>query len=153
MADPLSITASILNVTTAALQSVQYLAKTIDDIKDVPEVIRNVKSDLNVVAPVLQRLSKAASSGEDEALMRYAEIVPAVQNCERACTVFQQKLQRLTKHSSTDKTAWADRWRIGMFNQERIHNLRRQLNDCKSTLDTVLLTAILYDSWISHTHV
>jgi hypothetical protein len=44
--DPLSITASIVGITTAALQTVQSLAKTIDNVKDAPNTVRSVSADL-----------------------------------------------------------------------------------------------------------
>lgn len=59
MADPLSVIASVVGITTAVLQSVQFLAKTIGDIKDVPDTIKSIRADLQAVEPVLRNLNKA----------------------------------------------------------------------------------------------
>ena len=49
MTDPLSITASVVGITTAAIQSVNFLYTTIGNIKDVPTAlgIKNTKADNN----------------------------------------------------------------------------------------------------------
>ena len=57
--DPLSITASFVGITTAALQSAQFLAKTIDNVKDAPGTVKDISADLRTVKPVLQSLKKA----------------------------------------------------------------------------------------------
>ena len=58
MADPLSVTASVVGITTAALQSVQCLARTIGDIKDVPDTIKSIRADLQAVEPILRNLNE-----------------------------------------------------------------------------------------------
>jgi hypothetical protein len=47
--DHLSITASVVGVTTAALQSAQFLVKTIDNVKDAPSAVRDISADLRAV--------------------------------------------------------------------------------------------------------
>ena len=140
MADPLSITASVLGVTTAALQSVQYLVSKIDNVKSVPEAISNVKSDLQAVQPVLKQLEQSEQSGGHKTLL-IDEIKPAVQNCGRACDAFQKQLDHWMRHSSADKTFWADRFRVALFGQERTQALRAQLNDCKLTITVAMSSA------------
>ena len=48
------------------------------------------------------------------------------------------------RHSTEEKTFWMDRWRVGLFGQDRIKTFKGQLNDCKSTLNVVLSTATMY---------
>jgi hypothetical protein len=45
MMDPLSITASVVGITTEALQSAQFLAKTIEDVRD-------PRAPLQISAPI-----------------------------------------------------------------------------------------------------
>ena len=52
--DPVSTIASVLGITTAALQSAQFLIKTIDNVKDAPGTVRDINADLRAVEPVLQ---------------------------------------------------------------------------------------------------
>ena len=61
--DPLSITASVVGITTAALQSAQFLVKTIDNVKDAPHTIKDISTDLRVVESVLQDLNTKAQDG------------------------------------------------------------------------------------------
>ncbi|RYN82212.1 hypothetical protein AA0119_g13442 [Alternaria tenuissima] len=140
--DPLSITASITGITTAAFQSVQFLAKTIDNVKDAPNTVRSVSTDLQAVEPVLQNLEKALQDGTSQIVLSN-EIKYAVDNCDRACRAFQSQVEHWMKHSTEDKMFWMDRWKIGLFGLERIKTFRGQLSDCKGTLSMALSTATI----------
>ena len=63
MADPLSVTASVVGITTAALQSVQFLAKTIDTIKDVPDTIKSIRADPSGSRACSSSLEQSATRG------------------------------------------------------------------------------------------
>jgi hypothetical protein len=141
--DPLSITASIVGITTAALQSVRLLAKTIDNVKDVPVTVRSVSTDLQAVQPVLQNLDKALQDGTSQIVLS-DQIKHAVENCNRACKDFQSQVEHWLKHSTVDKMFWIDRWKIGLFGPERIKTFRGQLSDCKGTLSVALSTVTMY---------
>jgi len=140
MSDGLSVAASVLGITSAALQSVQYLSRTIDNIKGVPDVIKTIKVDLNAVEPVLRQLDSALQGNASQILLA-GEINSAVENCSRACTAFETQLGRWMRYSTEEKTFWVDRWRVGLFGQERIRTFKGQLNDCKGTLSVALNTA------------
>lgn len=56
MTEPLSITTSVVGITTAVIGSVKFLYTIISNIKDVPTTLGNIRSDLQVVEPVLQEL-------------------------------------------------------------------------------------------------
>lgn len=53
MIDPLSITASVIAITIAAIGSVKFLHTTIGDIKDVPIALGNIRLDLGAIELVL----------------------------------------------------------------------------------------------------
>ncbi|KAL3427465.1 hypothetical protein PVAG01_00974 [Phlyctema vagabunda] len=142
MADPLGVTASVVGITTAALQSAQFLVKTIDNIKDAPGTIKDLNADLRVVESVLQELN-ANMQDDSLQIIRNSQIGPAVENCDRACKAFQSQVERWMKHSKKDKIFWISRWKIGLFGPDRIKNFKGQLNDCKSTLTIALSTATL----------
>jgi hypothetical protein len=145
MTDPLSVVASVVGITTAALQTVQFLSQTIDNIKDVPDTIKSVRADLQAVEPVLCNLHTALQR-DDKQIVLSDQIQPAVENCNRACTAFQSVLDRWMRHSTADKIFWMDRWNVGLFGQDRIKTFKGQLNDCKGTLSVALSTATLYVS-------
>jgi Fungal N-terminal domain of STAND proteins len=141
--DPLSIIASVVGITTAALQSAQFLAKTIDNVKDAPGTVRDIGAELRAVELVLQNLREALQDGSFQSSLG-DQIRPAVENCDRACKAFQSQVEQWTKHSQEDKIFWMHRWKIGLFGQERIKTFKGQLGDCKNTLNVALSTATLF---------
>ncbi|KAJ4350308.1 uncharacterized protein N0V89_008929 [Didymosphaeria variabile] len=126
MVDPLSITVSVVGITTAALQSIQFLIQTIDKIKDDPDTIKGVSTDLHVIQPVLQNLVKLAQDNSSPIIL--SEQITHAHWLER---------------STEDKIFWIDRWRVGLFGLERIKTFRAQLSDCKGTLSIALSTATI----------
>jgi hypothetical protein len=143
--DPLSITASVVGITTAALQSVQFLVKTIDNVKDAPATIKEISADLRAIETVLQDLNVKRQDDSSQ-LIQSKQVGPAVENCDRACKAFQLQVEQWMKHSKEDKIFWISRWKIGLFGQEKIKTFKAQLNDCKSTLNVALTTATLFVS-------
>ena len=141
--DPLSITASIVSITTAAIQSVQFLTKTIDNIKEAPNTVKDINTDLRAVQPVLKNLDKVLQDGSEQIVLS-DQIGYAVENCDRACRAFQSQVERWMKHSKEDKLFWMDRWKVGLFGLQRIKTFRGQLSDCKGTLSVALSTATMY---------
>ena len=143
MTDPLGVTASVVAITTAAIGSVKLLHTTMGNIKDVPTALRNIRSDLQAVEPVLQKLRTEVESGDSQAPL-VDEIKAAVENCNSACSTFQQTLGYWMRHASKHKTFWAewtDRVRVGILEQGTINVFKGRLSDCKSTLDVVLNTS------------
>ena len=140
MADPLSVAASVVGITTAAIQSVHFLSTTVDNIKGAPDAIRNIRVDLKAIESALQNLETAFNSN-DQTIDVTTSIQSAVKSCESACSDFQTQLQRWMRHSSEDRTFWMDRWKVGLFGQERVKTLKSRLNDCKGTLTIALSTA------------
>ncbi len=147
--EPLSITASVVGITTAALQSAQFLVKTIDTVKDAPGTIKDISADLGAIESVLQDLNAKVQDASSQ-IIRSNQIGPAVENCNRACKSFQLQVERWMKYSKEDKIFWISRWKIGLFGQDRIKVFKGQLNDCKSTLNVALTTATLFVSPQNH---
>lgn len=143
MTDPLSITASVVAITTAAIGSVKVLYTTIDDIKHVPTALGNIRSDLQAVEPVLQEL-RTQLEREDSQVLLIDDIKGAVENCNSACSTFRKVLDHWMRHATKYKTSWAewtDRVRVGTFEQGTINVFKGRLNDCKSTLIVALNTS------------
>jgi hypothetical protein len=143
MADPLSTTASVVGVTTAALQSVQFLVQTIDGVRGAPDTIKSVSTDLCAVQLVLQDLVRTLQDDSSQIVLS-EQIKHAVENCERACGTFRSQVEHWMERSTQDKMFWVDRWKVGLFGLERIKTFRGQLSDCKGTLSVALSTATVY---------
>ncbi|RFU32971.1 hypothetical protein B7463_g3375, partial [Scytalidium lignicola] len=142
MAEALGVASSVLAIVTAAIQSVQFLYKTIDDIKGAPDAVKNIGGDLKAVEPILRQLNTALTNGNPQVVLS-DEIKCAVENCDRACTAFQTLLAHWMRHSTQEKAFWVDRWRVGLFGQDRIKAFNGRLNDCKATLSIALSTATI----------
>ena len=143
MIDPLSITASVVGITTAAIGSVKFLHTTIGDVKDVPTALGNIRSDLEAVEPVLQKL-RAELESEDSQVLLIDDIKGAVENCNSACSTFKNRLDHWIRHATKHKAFWAEwnyRVRIGIFEQGTINAFKGRLNDCKNTLIVSLSTS------------
>jgi hypothetical protein len=149
--DPISITASVAGMTMAALQSAQFLIKTIDNIREAPVTVTSISTDLRTVQPALQSLARALQDSSSQIILS-EQIKQAVENCDIACRAFHSQVEHWMKHSTEDKMFWMDRWRVGLFGLERIKTFKAQLGDCKSTLTVALSTATTYVSSLLTTH-
>lgn len=134
-----SIAASVVGVTTAALQSIHLLVQTIDGVKGAPNIIKAVSADPSAVQSVLQSLK-----GDPSHIVLSKEIEHAIQNCDRACGAFRLQVEHWMERSTQNKVFWMDRRKVGLFGLERIKMFREQLGDCKGTLSVVLTTATVY---------
>ena len=145
MTDPLSVTASVAAIATTALGGVKFLHTTIGEIKDVPTALGNIRSDLQAVKPLLQKLCTELEKEDSQVLLTDA-IKGAVENCNSACSTFKEKLDHWMRHAAKYQAfwaEWADRARIGMFEQGTIKVFKGRLNDCKSTLNIALNTSLV----------
>lgn len=143
MADPLSITASVVAITTATIGSVKFLHTTIGDIKDVPTALGNIRSNLGAIEPILQKLFTDLEI-EDSQVLLIDDIKGAIENCNSACSTFQESLDHWMRHATKYKAFWAewtDRVRVGIFEQGTINVFKGRPNDCKSTLIVALSTS------------
>jgi hypothetical protein len=141
--DPLSITASIAGITMAALQSAQFLTKTIDNIRGAPATVTSISTDLRAVQPLLQSLARALQDSSSQIILS-EQIKHAVENCDIACRAFQTQVGHWTKHSTEDKMFWMDRWKIALFGLEQINTFRGQISAYKGTISVALSTATMY---------
>lgn len=143
MIDPVSITASVVGITTAAIGSVKFLYTTIGDIKDVPTALGNIRSDLQAVEPVLQILHTELESEHSQVLL-IDDIKAAVENCNSACSTFQKSLDHWMRHATKHQAFWAewtDRVRVGVFELGKIKVLKGRLDNCKGTINVALSTS------------
>jgi hypothetical protein len=149
MADPLSVTAGVVGITTFALQSVQQLTAFIESIRDAPEIITGIKEDLKAVESVLGSLGRALQNKDlpaeiQESLDQNANIKVAVENCSKECARFRATLGHWMRHSTETKTFWWDRVRAGYFGEKSTEAFLRRLGASKATVSVALNSAILY---------
>ena len=149
MADPLSVTASVVGITAFALRSVQQLTAFIESIRDAPEIITGIKEDLKAVESVLSSLGRVLQTKDLpaetlESLDQNANIKVAVENCSKECARFRATLAHWMRHSTETKTFWWDRVRAGYFGEKSTEAFLRRLGASKATVSVALNSAILY---------
>jgi hypothetical protein len=145
MADPLSITASIVGITVPALHGIRLLLDDLQRIKDAPETVKGLKDDILSVDMALTSL-QTVKDGEWESLGRTVadQAKVAITTCTRACDMFRADVQRWTSHSQDGKLSWQDRAKVGFLKQGRIRSMSEQLQSCKITINSVVSIATLY---------
>lgn len=118
MADPLTITASIVGVAVSALHGTRLLLDDLRKIVDAPKVVEDLKSDLTAIETALQCLQTVEELEWQElgdAIAASSKI--AVGSCQTACEIFRSDLLRWTKRSRDGKLSWRDRTKIGLFKE------------------------------------
>src|SRR5689334_12929840 len=124
MADPLSVTASILGVTVPALHGIRLLLEDLQRIQDAPDVIRSLNNDVHLVDTALKSLQAVK---EEEWKLLGADIADqskaVITSCVSACNTFRTDLQRWTRHSGDGKLLWRDRANVGFFKEGRIESM------------------------------
>ena len=149
MADPLSITASVIGITTAALFSLRKLRDFIGKIKDAPPVIAAIKADLDNIDAVMTSLQKTLEDpngihDELKPLLQDLRIQRAVETCGKTCSKFEATLTHWMRHSTEEKVHWWDRVRAGYFGDAKIRAFTSEFGTCKATISLALGAATLY---------
>ncbi|RGP64464.1 hypothetical protein FLONG3_9522 [Fusarium longipes] len=140
MADPLSVTASIVGIIAATSQGIALLSNTILNIRNAPESIRAIQSELQQLKPLLSKLEFTIKEEPTDFIL-YTEIKGALENCNQACTEFSASLTHWTRHSSDEKISIFDNAKIGVLRQGRIRVLNEQLSQSVRMLNVTLDTA------------
>lgn len=145
MPDPLSVTASVAGLVGLALHGTRLLIDDVNNIRDAPNVLEDLRTDLLSVGSSLESL-KAIDESQLEVLG--GEICSqsrfVINRCMSVCDESRRDLQRWTKRSRDGKLSWREKTNIGFFKERRIKAMAKQLQSCKLTLNSVVSTATLY---------
>jgi hypothetical protein len=144
MTDPLSLASGIAGVVIPALHGMRLLLRDLQDIKDAPKNVQDLKNSLSLVDGSLsslqdikpEDLDSLGSSVEDN-------IKSTVKVCSTACDKFRADLQRWTRHSQDKKLSWRDRSSIGFWKQDDIKSIQGKLHNCQVNIASVVSTATL----------
>ncbi len=138
MADPLSITAGLLAIITATIQSSKAFYQTVQSFRNHPRAVRQLKDELQALDGVLWSL---------EALTRHKEslFVPLrlpLSQCCQACIEFESLILKCTKHSGGSRTSFRDWARVTYMDSDTI-GFTTMLAGYKSTISIALADANL----------
>jgi ABC-type transport system involved in cytochrome bd biosynthesis fused ATPase/permease subunit len=139
MADPLSITASVIAVTTLAYTSSKMLYQTISGIQDAPEALAHLKTDVETLCDTIHSLQQGFEGKDADAALSESqksnlrEIKPTLEACHNACNAFKAKVDKLTHRSTEGHVSWRDRLKI-QFQEKEVTAFQARLGSYKSTL-------------------
>jgi hypothetical protein len=103
MADPLSITASVLAVATTAVQSVKSLNDTVSRYKGRDRTLQRLQNELQDVSGILDSLKEVVQA---EASIS-ALLKGPVSRCSKVCQEFEQSMLSFSEKSKTGIRDWA----------------------------------------------
>jgi hypothetical protein len=132
MSDPLSITASLLGVITAAVKSTKTLHNAIQRFNDRDKTLRRLRDELKDLIDVLDLLTQAANT-EESVLLR---LRGPVERCSQICRDFEQAV---AKFGDKPKMGVRD-WSKLEFMSGNIHTFMDALASYKSTISVALGT-------------
>ncbi|KIW63976.1 hypothetical protein PV04_08936 [Phialophora macrospora] len=89
MADPLSITASLLAVTTAALQSTKSLYETVKRFKGRDKTLRRLQDELEDLTRILDSLAQVTNAEQS----MFALLQGPIERCSQICREFEKSME------------------------------------------------------------
>jgi len=141
--DPLSITASVITVAGLAVSSSKLLYETLQSIRDAPETLRNLRSEVQVLQQTI--LSFQQGVEQDRAIgtrseaqeLVLNELKPALQACHECCEKLNGRIVKLLSNSKDGHISLRDKIKL-QFQDKEIEASRALLASFKSTLTITL---------------
>jgi hypothetical protein len=144
MADPLSITASVVGIVVPALHATRLLLADLQELKDAPKTVKRLVEDVHSVDTALGLLK---SIEEREWGLLGADVAEqsktTISSSTQACNLFRDDLQKWTRHSEDGKLAWLDRANVGFFKKDQVKAMSEQLQSCKLAINLTVGVATL----------
>lgn len=140
MADPLSVTASLVAVITAAVKSIKALHETVSRYKGRDKTLQRLQHELEGTTVILDALKEAIHTEESILMLLRGPI----DRCSKVCHEFEQSMVAFNKRS---KTGFRD-WTKLEFMRGDINEFIDTLSGYKSTisigLGTINMSVELY---------
>ncbi|KAH9208736.1 hypothetical protein DL95DRAFT_311312 [Leptodontidium sp. 2 PMI_412] len=153
MADPLSITASIVGIVGPALHGTRLLLEDLQQLKDAPKTVKRLVEDVRSVGAALELLQSVEEREWGLLGAGVAEQAETtISSSTQACNLFRADLQKWTRHSEDGKLAWLDRANVGFFKKDQVKAMSEQLQSCKLAINLIVGVATLYSS-VRNSHI
>jgi uncharacterized protein YyaL (SSP411 family) len=111
MANPLSITASVVSIVVPALHGIQLLLEDLHQLKDAPKTVKRLVEDVHSVNTALKLLQSVEDKEWELLGASVAEqSTTTLSSCAQACNLFGTTLQRWTRPSEDGKLTWQEMW-------------------------------------------
>jgi hypothetical protein len=140
--DGVSGATAVLGLLAPAIEGASKLWDIVNNIKDAPEEIRFIKTDLHAAVAVLDRMEKFCRGDDGRQLARedVGLLSETIGACRESCAEFQKLLDHWLRHSKDGKVFWADRLRLVVLEKGRIEAFQGRLAKYRTTLTTILET-------------
>jgi hypothetical protein len=102
MADPLSITASLLAVITAAVQSTRSLYDTVQRFRDRNKTLRRLEDELGDLTNILDSLTQGV--GAEESMLTLLQ--GPIERCSQVCREFERSMEVFSGRSKPGFRDW-----------------------------------------------
>ncbi|KAJ5640302.1 uncharacterized protein N7484_008164 [Penicillium longicatenatum] len=141
MADPLSITTSLLAVITAAVQSTNKLHETIRRFKDRDKTLARLQNEIYDLVSILNSLETLI----DTEVSIMSLLKGPIERCTHICREFEQSMETFARKS---KTGFRD-WTKMEFMRGDIHEFMDTISEYKSTISVGLGTFTIQNAKVS----
>ena len=137
MADPLSISASVVGLVSFAITSSVKLYGTIRDFQSRDKKARSLKNELGELTAVLQSLLDTVTNNPD---LNFDALKVPLHRCGNACQEYGELISRCTKHSTDSRASIRD-WVTQKYLQGDINDFKDMLATYKATINIALANA------------
>ncbi|RYP46383.1 hypothetical protein DL768_007400 [Monosporascus sp. mg162] len=140
--DPLSVTASVIAVSTLALQSCKAAYNLVDGLAEAPQAIARSKASLAETQKTLGALQQTLKAGpapdsELDAVLRIIDLNETLMSAKRLCDEYTAAITRFTSHSTEGQFSKRDRVIVN-FQESKMNKFSKELGDCQRTMSMVL---------------
>ncbi|RJE17776.1 hypothetical protein PHISCL_09887 [Aspergillus sclerotialis] len=144
MADPLSVTASVIAVATLAFQSCKATYSLIDGLAGAPQAIARSKTSFAETQTTINALQQTLTTNSEppsglDSILGTIDLEGTLKSVQRLCDEFATAITSFTSHSTDGKFSKRDRVAVNLH-ESKISNLDRQLGYCQQTLSMVLVS-------------
>jgi hypothetical protein len=145
MADPLSVTASIVGLVVPALHGTRLLLNDLEALVQAPKAITRLKEEVKSLDLALGSL-RNIDEGEWKTLGATVatQAKATIQSCTQAYDGFRVDVEKWTKHSTDGTLGLRDRAKVGFFKQKQVKGMSEQLQNSKLAITEVVSIATLY---------
>ncbi|EFQ99369.1 hypothetical protein MGYG_02380 [Nannizzia gypsea CBS 118893] len=142
MTDPLSITASVLAVTTVAIQSTKSLCDTVKRFRGRDKTLRRLQDELEDLANILNSLSQMS----DAETPMLALLEGPIDRCSQVCDDFERSMKVFSGKSNPGFRDWTKM----EFMRGDINEFIDAITGYKLTISVGLGTVTMHTSKVSH---
>ncbi|KAL9101255.1 MAG: hypothetical protein Q9163_003469 [Psora crenata] len=133
MAEPIGVTAGLLGIATFAFQTSKAVYKLVDSIQKAPQTIRDLKSEMLALDPVLSSIQQKVTSDAT----KFEDIRYPLHQCGVVCFHLRSLIQQCTTHSADGSRSARDFVKM-QYKGKTIDGYKGQLASYKATIAIVL---------------